>query len=312
MAKLVASEAAQDVAVSAMRVLGEAGVTHAHTAERHYRDTPLMIIGEGTNEIQRTLIARQLVDRYGERPDALVARDGEPAERRLMVLAVRQFVEKRVIPTVGEHERAGRGPDDLVGDLADLGVLGAVVGAEQGGLGLDVTATAMIVEELARGWTAMAGAVARHLTVAFAIAWLAARSTREALLPPMTRGEHVGTAVFGSGVRARGDGAEWVLGGRTRLADNASRASLFLVAATSDEAGDCVALVERGMPGVHVGPVTSTLGQRGLDARSLTLDGARMRRDAVFADPHRRVFAFACILSVVGDEYFAIRDFAEE
>ena len=59
MAKLFASETAHAVAVGALRLHGEAGTLARLTVERHYRDTPLMIIGEGTNEIQRTLIARQ-------------------------------------------------------------------------------------------------------------------------------------------------------------------------------------------------------------------------------------------------------------
>ncbi|HUF91157.1 MAG TPA: acyl-CoA dehydrogenase family protein, partial [Candidatus Limnocylindria bacterium] len=88
MAKLLASETAQQLAADAMRIHGEAGTLASLPVERHYRDTPLMIIGEGTNEIQRTIIARGLVDRYGERPGALMSRDGEPGERKQMVLAV--------------------------------------------------------------------------------------------------------------------------------------------------------------------------------------------------------------------------------
>ncbi len=48
----------------AMRVLGGYGYTKEFPVERFYRDAPLMIIGEGTNEIQRTVIARQLIKKY--------------------------------------------------------------------------------------------------------------------------------------------------------------------------------------------------------------------------------------------------------
>jgi alkylation response protein AidB-like acyl-CoA dehydrogenase len=47
-----------------MRVLGGYGYTKEFPVERYYRDAPLMIIGEGTNEIQRLVIARALVQRY--------------------------------------------------------------------------------------------------------------------------------------------------------------------------------------------------------------------------------------------------------
>jgi alkylation response protein AidB-like acyl-CoA dehydrogenase len=64
MAKLFASETAREVSLEAMRVLGGYGYTQEFPVERYYRDAPLMIIGEGTNEIQRLVIARQLVQRY--------------------------------------------------------------------------------------------------------------------------------------------------------------------------------------------------------------------------------------------------------
>ena len=64
MAKLFASEAALANAIEAMRVHGGYGYSEEFDVERYYRDAPLMCIGEGTNEIQRVLIARQLVKRY--------------------------------------------------------------------------------------------------------------------------------------------------------------------------------------------------------------------------------------------------------
>ncbi|HUV11687.1 MAG TPA: acyl-CoA dehydrogenase family protein [Acidimicrobiia bacterium] len=64
MAKLFASEAAFEIATDAMRVHGGVGYTTELPIERYYRDAPLMIIGEGTNEIQRLVIARGLLDRH--------------------------------------------------------------------------------------------------------------------------------------------------------------------------------------------------------------------------------------------------------
>jgi alkylation response protein AidB-like acyl-CoA dehydrogenase len=64
MAKLFSSEACLEVATEAMRILGGYGYTKEFPVERYYRDAPLMIIGEGTNEIQRLVIARQLLQRY--------------------------------------------------------------------------------------------------------------------------------------------------------------------------------------------------------------------------------------------------------
>ncbi len=65
MAKLFASEAAMEIALDAVRVHGGYGYSTEYDVERYFRDAPLMIVGEGTNEIQRGVIARQLVKRGG-------------------------------------------------------------------------------------------------------------------------------------------------------------------------------------------------------------------------------------------------------
>jgi alkylation response protein AidB-like acyl-CoA dehydrogenase len=64
MAKLFASETCLEVSTEAMRILGGYGYINEFSVERYYRDAPLMIIGEGTNEIQRLVIARQLLQRH--------------------------------------------------------------------------------------------------------------------------------------------------------------------------------------------------------------------------------------------------------
>jgi alkylation response protein AidB-like acyl-CoA dehydrogenase len=63
MAKLFASEACMQVALDSMRIHGATGYSAEVDVERYFRDAPLMIVGEGTNEIQRGVIARQLVER---------------------------------------------------------------------------------------------------------------------------------------------------------------------------------------------------------------------------------------------------------
>jgi alkylation response protein AidB-like acyl-CoA dehydrogenase len=63
MAKLFASETAMQIALNAVRIHGGYGYSTEFDVERYFRDAPLMIVGEGTNEIQRTVIARQLVKR---------------------------------------------------------------------------------------------------------------------------------------------------------------------------------------------------------------------------------------------------------
>jgi len=68
MAKLFASETAMEIALDAMRIHGGYGYSTEFDVERYFRDAPLMIVGEGTNEIQRDVITRQLIKRNTAAP----------------------------------------------------------------------------------------------------------------------------------------------------------------------------------------------------------------------------------------------------
>jgi alkylation response protein AidB-like acyl-CoA dehydrogenase len=65
MAKLFATETAAEVSLDAMRILGGNGYSQDFPVERYYRDAPLLVIGGGTNELQRLIIARNLLKKYG-------------------------------------------------------------------------------------------------------------------------------------------------------------------------------------------------------------------------------------------------------
>jgi hypothetical protein len=275
MAKLWASEMAQALAAMAMGVHGERGALAAAPVERLYRDAPLMIIGEGTNEIQRTLIARQLVARYGERPGALATREGEPDERRRLAMAVRQIVDKEIGPVVAGLEAGGHYPADLVHALADFGLLGALVPVARGGLGLDLTTYAMIIEELARGWTTIASIVAAHATASWAVRRLA-QPAAGPLLPRLARGEDLATVALSGRVTARLEQEGWSVSGTTDLVDNGARAGLFVVRASPESGPPLLAVVERTAPGLTRQPPQPTLGGRGVDPVQLVFDGVRV------------------------------------
>jgi alkylation response protein AidB-like acyl-CoA dehydrogenase len=276
MAKLHASEAAQEVAVEAMKVEGVRAQLASGLVERLYRDAPLMIIGEGTNEIQRLIICRNLLERYGERPGALTSRDDLPEEQRHIVLAVRQAVEKDVVPVAPDHDAGRRDPEALVERLAELGIFGALADPEHGGLGLPLSTAAMIVEEVARGSAALAAWLGAQLAATLAVARSAPREARERLLPPMTRGEQWSAPVVGASIGARRAGADWVLTGAAPVVPNAGRARLFLVNAALEDGGTRCFLVEAGRAGLTVGLGSDTIGLRGLGAADVVLVGARL------------------------------------
>ena len=276
MAKLHASEAAQAVAVEAMKIEGVRAQLASGLVERLYRDAPLMIIGEGTNEIQRLIICKNLLERYGERPGALTSRDELTEEQKQLVLAVRQAVEKDVVPVAAEQDQGRRDPEPLVAQLAELGIFGALADAEHGGLGLPLTTAAMIVEEVARGSAALAIWLSAQLAATLAVARSTSRETRERLLPPMTRGERWAAPVVGASIGARRAGADWVLTGAAPVVPNAGRAKLFLVNAALEGGGARCFAVEAGRPGLTVGLASDTIGLRGLGAADVVLVGARL------------------------------------
>ncbi|PZR80012.1 MAG: acyl-CoA dehydrogenase, partial [Candidatus Aeolococcus gillhamiae] len=64
MAKLFATETCFETVAEAMRIHGGYGFSKEYQVERLYRDAPMLVIGEGTNEIQKLIIARGLLERY--------------------------------------------------------------------------------------------------------------------------------------------------------------------------------------------------------------------------------------------------------
>ncbi len=274
-AKLYASEAAQDVVVAAMRIEGPAAQLTTGLVERLYRDTPLMIIGEGTNEIQRTIICKNLLDRYGERHGALTSREGLDAERKQMILAVRLAVDKDVVPVVHDYEPDGRWPAPVMERLADLGILGPLVSPEHGGLGLDVVTYAMIVEELARGWTSIAAIVAGQAAAGHALSRVGDKAARERWLAPMTRGERWGCLVPAESVTAQPVDGAWQLDGRAGLVDHAGRADTLVVLARRDDDEAGAFVVERGARGLSLSEPRDTLGGRGLGPCDIVFNGVR-------------------------------------
>jgi len=294
MAKLHASESAQEVAVEAMRIEGARGQLASGLAERLYRDAPLMIIGEGTNEIQRLIICRNLLERYGERPGALTSRDDLPEEQRQLVLAVRQAVEKDVASVIHDYEAERRDPEPLVARLAELGIFGALAEPDHGGLGLSLATTAMIVEEVARGSATLGAWLGAQLAASLAIARHAPRDVRERLLPPMTRGERWTAPIIGPSIGARRAGADWVLTGSAPVVANAGRAKLFLVNTALEDGRSRCFVVEAGRAGLTVGLASDTVGLRGLGAADVVLVGVRLGAVAALREGAETLLEAVC------------------
>jgi len=80
----------------------------------------------------------------------------QPHDAHPIVAAVRRFVDKEVVPAASALEHADAYPHDLVARMRELGLFGALVPTDYGGLGLDVATYARVIEEICRGFMSLA------------------------------------------------------------------------------------------------------------------------------------------------------------
>src|SRR5688572_24284266 len=198
-----------------------------------------------------------------------------------MVAAVRAFVDTEVRPVAAELEHADAYPHALVARMRDLGLFGALVPQEYGGLGLDVTTYARLVEELCRGFMSLAGVVNSHTMAALIVLHHGTDEQRRRLLPRLARGEargglcltepHAGTDVQAIRTVARRAGDAYAITGTKMFVTNGREGNTFALLAVTDPTarprhrGMSCFIVEKGAPGLHVVKSIGKLGYKGVD-----------------------------------------------
>src|SRR4051794_22891315 len=83
-------------------------------------------------------------------------------EQKAITEMVRQFADNEIIPVAEEYDHVDKFPEPIVEQMKELGLFGVTIPEEYGGMGLDLTTYAMIVEELSRGWISISGVVNTH------------------------------------------------------------------------------------------------------------------------------------------------------
>ena len=83
-------------------------------------------------------------------------------EQKAILEMVRQFVDEQIIPQASRYDHEDEFPEPIVEQMKELGLFGTTIPEEYGGMGLDLTTYAMIVEELSRGWISISGVVNTH------------------------------------------------------------------------------------------------------------------------------------------------------
>jgi alkylation response protein AidB-like acyl-CoA dehydrogenase len=225
-----------------------------------------------------------------------VATDQRTDEQRAIIEMVRQFVDEQIIPQAEHYDSADEFPEPIVAQMRELGLFGVTIPEEYGGMGLDLTTYAMIVEELSRGWISISGIVNTHFIGSYLLMKFGTPEQRERLLPRMATGElraafsmsepELGSDVAAIKASAVKDGDEYVLSGSKMWVTNGLLSGVVFVLMRTDRVAKpphrgltCfIAEKEAGAsenPGLTVPPKIKKLGYKGVESTELVFDGYR-------------------------------------
>ena len=104
-------------------------------------------------------------------------------EQQAITEMVRQFADKEIIPHAEEYDHEDKFPEPIVEQMKELGLFGVTIPEEYGGMGLDLTTYAMIVEELSRGWISISGVVNTHFIGSYLLMKFGTDEQKEKYLP---------------------------------------------------------------------------------------------------------------------------------
>ena len=207
---------------------------------------------------------------------------------RDIVDAVRRFVDRDVVPAASELEHRDEYPHAMVATMRELGLFGATIPAEHGGLGLSFQTYARVMEELSRGWMSLAGVINSHLIMAYVITHHGTDAQRKYFLPAMARGEkrgglaltepHAGSDVQSIKTTAVRRGDDYIVNGSKMFITNAKNGTMLAVAAKTNPgakpayAGISMFAVEKNERGPNVSAGLKKIGYKGVDTCEVTFE----------------------------------------
>ena len=220
-----------------------------------------------------------------------------------IIAALRDFVDKEILPYATELEHKDEYPADIVDGLKDLGVFGLMIPEEYGGLGESLLTYALVVEEIARGWMSVSGVINTHFIVAYMLMHHGTEQQKQYYLPRMATGEVRGAFSMsepgcGSDVaaitsKAVKDGDDYLLTGPKMWLTNGGSSTLVAVLVRTDdvEADASVYkkmstfLIEKPagfgevIPGLTIPGRIEKMGYKGVDTTEMVMDGVRISQD---------------------------------
>ena len=219
-------------------------------------------------------------------PESLEAAGDEA----LILDSVERFLERDVKPYAHDLEAGDTYPADIVEKMKALGLFGATIAPEYGGLGLTAVTYARIVERVSAVWMSVSGIFNSHLIMAAAVQRFGTGKQKETFLPRFASGEvrggialtepDCGTDLQAIRTRARRDGESYVVNGTKTWITNSIHGDILAVLVKTDPKTDpphkgmSLLLVEKGA-GMSVSPLAK-LGYKGVDTGEVVFDECRV------------------------------------
>src|SRR5688500_11888412 len=110
-------------------------------------------------------------------------------EQKAITEMVRQFTDEQILPNAEKYDHEDSFPEPIVEQMKELGLFGITIPEEYGGLGLDLTTYAMVVEELSRGWISISGVINTHFIGTYLLLKFGTEEQKQKYLPRMATGE---------------------------------------------------------------------------------------------------------------------------
>lgn len=225
-----------------------------------------------------------------------------------MLESIERWVEREVRPIAKRFDHADEYPHELVEQMKELGLFGATISEEYGGLGLSASTYAQIVTAIASAWMAPVGIFNSHLIMAACVQRHGTDEQKRRWLPRFASGElrggigltepNAGTDLQSIRTVARRDGADYVIDGTKTWITNGIYGGCFAVLVKTDPAaeprhrGMTMFLCEKG-PGFTIGKKLRKLGYKAIDSAELVFDGYRVPADQLIGGVEGKGFVHA-------------------
>lgn len=204
-----------------------------------------------------------------------------------LIDTIRRFVEREVVPVASKHDHENSYPHELVARMNELGLFGATIPTEYGGLGLDFSTYAMIIEELCVGWMSLSGILNTHLLLAYMIRTQGTAEQKQHYLPKMARAEfrgalclteaHAGSDVQRIRTTATRRGDVYAINGAKMFVTNGREGNLYALVCKTDpkidppHKGMSLFIAEKG-PGVTISRDIEKIGYKGVDTVEIAFE----------------------------------------